>query len=156
MLLNISCGPSPKDAALYNDKLTGYHMQLVNQLNVLEESFKTFDTLKIRNELENTKKITSRNYKKLIKIGPLGDDSLLFRADSAYYRQCFDILSGEYEKMYSLYALPDEMYGKQGEQEFKILQAQKDGKFTKAYDNYYNSLEEFAGRYNIKLKTISE
>ncbi len=146
----ISCGPSPKEASKYNDKLSAYHNQVVYQLDILEESFKSFDTLLIRTELEKTKEITSLNYKKLLKKGYLKGDSSLFKADSTYYRICFDILNNEYEKMYYLYALPDEKYGKDGESSFKNLQAEKDRKFTEAYEHFFDVQEEFRQRYNLK------
>jgi len=148
--LIFSCGPSPKEAGKYNDNLSAYHNQVVYQLDVLEESFKSFDTLIIRKELDKTKEITALNFKKLLEKGDLKGDSSLFKADSTYYRICFDILNTEYEKMFYLYALPDEKYGKDGESSFKNLQAEKDRKFTEAYEHFFDVQEEFRQRYNLK------
>jgi predicted RND superfamily exporter protein len=153
LLLTFSaCGPTPKEAAEYNTKLALYHNQVVNQINVLEESFKNFDTVKINIEIEKTKELTAKNYKKILKIGALDGDSSLYRADSVYFKRCFELLSNEYKMMYNLYRLPDEEYGEEGEFKFKKLQFEKDRKFTQVYEQYLDAQEKFALKYSLVLK----
>jgi len=151
-LIMASCGATPKQADLYNRQLTQWQSDVKTAGDSLEQTFRSFDSLLIKDALANAKLITKRNIVALKDKGFLRNDSTLYNAHIKYAYTYQHVLDNEYEKMYKLYCLPDEEYGLKGDKAFRKLQLEKNQKLNAAFFDLAQAQTDFAERYNLTLK----
>ncbi len=152
LIFATSCGPTPKEADRYNRQLTAWQHQVKFAGDSLEKAFRTFDSVLIEKKLKRAELITKRNINALKQKGKLKNDASLYKAHLKYVMIYDTVLHQEYTQMLNLYRLPDEKYGIEGDKKFQKLQTAKNRKLKKAFLELSITQNEFAERYNLKLK----
>ncbi len=147
-----SCGPTPKQADVYNRQLTLWQLQVKATGDSLEQAFMNFDSVQIGIALEKARVLTKRNQNALAEKGILKGDSSLYVAHREYLKIYSQVLDNEYEEMYKLYRMPDENFGAGGETKFRKLQTTKNQKIKESFLYLRQIQEEFAADYNLILK----
>lgn len=149
--LAVACGPNPKDAKAYKEKLGAIHYRVVQIGDSLEDAFASYDTMQIKYTMYRANIVSKNAIEDLKHIKPITPDSVLYKRTGQYFQTFRQVLGNEYREKLHLYCIPDEAFTYQNQQEVARLDASKKEKLRTAARNLKEAEQEFAERYNLKI-----
>lgn len=146
-----SCGPTPDDAAKYNNSIVKEQTELSASLDSVVEALNTYDTVLIAQKLKSAAKQIEKSKNKINKLGD-------FHGDTAFYFQAKrmiatfeDIVKEDFARLHSLYSIPDSLYTEENRLEAKKISKKAFDARQKLSERFLKAQKSFIKNYELKL-----
>ncbi len=146
-----ACGPTPEEAAKYNDKIVAEQEEIVQKIDALIETYTTFINPDIQKAYDNA---VSQVDGSLKVVNEMED----FNKSNIYKGEALDLLNNykstldvEHKEMVRLYALPDTAFTQEHSLKWSNLAEEADTKTQKAIEKFKLAQEKFAKDNKLDL-----
>ncbi len=151
LVLLAGCGPSPKQASEYNNKLIKEQKNAVDKLDNLIASLNTFDPQQMNAAYKEAVDQLDKSIANLEKIEAF-DGSTAYRDTTIYLLKIYkDVVVNDFSKVIEKLSKPDDQYTPQDQAAVSSQLVEIQEKLTTANKNYKKYQEEFAKKYKLQL-----
>jgi hypothetical protein len=147
----VSCGPSPKEAAEYNDKIVNTQAHIVQKLDSLDAVMATYDSKKIDLSIKSTKKTVDAGIESVTKLGDFDGKSDFKNAAVKYFKTVKSVLDSEYTAINKVIMIPDSMYGPKEEDIFNKMKESYEKRLSESLQEFAGVQQDFAKSYNVEI-----
>lgn len=152
MFSMISCGPTSEQAIAYNDKIIDQQVAIINKVDALNTSFKTWEnkagmdkawTEAVKQVETSTTEVTA--------MDAFDKNSDFKEAALKLFGIYKEVLNNEYKEMLALYKLPNDLFTKEQEERWGKLSEQAFEKMDKALNELKPVQAQFAEKYKFEI-----
>lgn len=151
VMMLVSCGPTPEQAAEYNDKIIDQQISIVDKIDALVESYQYYipeDMDKAWNEALNQANKGIEAINALEKF----DGSTDFKeAALELFNSYKAVLENQHKEMVRIYKIPDEQFTEEHYNQWDKLAEEADKKMEEAFDKFGDAQDKFAKKYQLVL-----
>lgn len=151
-ILFSQCGPTIQDAINYNKKIIADQFLVINDINKLEEEFKTYNPEKIEPALEQAKLQVAKAISNLKQIGGFNEKTDFYDATMKLYKLFESQLNNEYAEQLEIYKLSDQEYTNEKRKRYNELLEKISKDYNVVNELFIKAQQNFAKEWNIILE----
>lgn len=146
-----ACGPTPEEAAKYNDKIVAEQEEIVQKIDALIETYTTFINADIQKAYDNAVSQVDGSLKVVTEMEDFNKSDVYKEEALDLFNSYKSILDLEHKEMVRLYALPDTAYTQEHSLKWDKLTEDADTKTQVAIEKFKLAQEKFAENNNLEL-----
>ncbi len=153
-----SCGPTPEEAAAYNDSIVTVQLEIDVKINALIESYHNY----IDEDIQTTEGIekayndamaqVDKSIQTVAGMENFAESSELKDDATKLFGTYKSLLENEYKEMMQLYALPDSSYTQEHDEKWENLNSSSISKTKEAIELFVKAQQKFVTKYKLALK----
>ncbi len=147
-----ACGPTPEEAAKYNDKIIAEQSEIVLKIDALIETYTTFINPDIQAAYDEAVAQVNGSITVVEGMGEF-DKSNVYKEDVlALLNSYKSILEIEHKEMVRLYSLPDTAFTQEHSLKWDNLATESDTKTQEAIEKFKLAQQKFAENNKLNLE----
>ncbi len=146
-----SCGPAPKEAAEYNDKIVNIQSQIMLQMDSLEAAMATYEAKDIEKSLNSVKIVVEKGIKSAEELKDFDGKTEFKESAVSYFKTIQSVLDSEFVAIHQVILVPDSMYGPKEEDVFNKMKESYEKRLSESLQKFIETQQDFAKTYNVEI-----
>jgi hypothetical protein len=146
-----SCGPSPKEAAEYNDKIVNTQAQIMMKMDSLDAAMATYEPKDIESSIKSAKIAVDEGIKTIDGLNDFNGESVFKEAAVKYFKTIKSVLDSEFVAINQVIMVPDSMYGPKEEDVFNKMKESYEKRLSESLLEFVSVQQDFAKSYNVEI-----
>jgi hypothetical protein len=152
MTILVACGPTPKQAAEYNDKIMDIQFNIVQSIDKLNETYQFYIPTEMDAAWNKSLEVITKGIETVTAMEKFDGKTEYKDAALEFFKAYKGIIETEHKEMVNIYKIPDENFTEQHLAQWDKLFEQADSKMEVATEKFGKIQDEFAKKYKLDLQ----
>lgn len=151
VMMLVACGPTPEQAAAYNDKIIDEQIAIVDKIDALVESYQYYVPADMDAAYSSAMNQVTTGITNVTALEDFDGKTEFKDAALELFNAYKTVLESEHREMVQIYKIPDEQFTEDHYSKWDNLAKQADSKMEEAFNKFGKAQDDFAAKYKLVL-----